>query len=337
MSGLAMARARHALARAGLDPQLGLVPLSSVTNEVWAAEDYVVRVNRHPVPRLWREATLASLLPPEVGCPPIVGYGGMIGADWMVNLRVPGEPLSRCWPTLDRDLRRDAIRQLAERIRRLHGFASPEPLPEFGAPQLLDTSSMGSPVEPTLHALDRAQQLPEVDPVVAVRLKVLVRDLAGALDRFPVMGMIHGDLHFENVLWYRDEITALLDFEYARPAPPDLELDVFLRFCAYPFLHVAPDYQHRTRAEDYEEVPAWLAEDLPELFAADRLLDRLRVYSIAYDVRDLLDSPPDRPVEELDHLHPYHRLLGTLDGRSHLDRLPLPCGQLSGSAAAASD
>jgi aminoglycoside phosphotransferase (APT) family kinase protein len=323
MSGLAMARARHALARAGLDPKLGLSRLSSVTNEVWAAEDYIVRVNRHPVPRLWREATLASLLPREVGCPPVIGYGGMVGADWMVNLRVPGEALSRCWPALTTDLRREAIRQLADRLRLLHSFSVAEPLPEFGAPQLLDTSTPGSPVEPVLQALDSAQELPEIDPVVAVQLKVLVRDLASALDQFPVMGMIHGDLHFENVLWYRDEITAVIDFEFSRPAPPDLELDVFLRFCAYPFLHVAPDYEDRTNTEDYEDVPTWLAEEIPELFAADRLLDRLRVYSIAYDVRDLLENPPDRPVEDLDHLHPYHRLLGMLEGQSHLDRLEI--------------
>ena len=324
MSGLAMARARHALARAGLDPKLGLTRLSSVTNEVWAAEDYIVRVNRHPIPRLWREATLASLLPQDVGCPPIIGYGGIIGSDWMVNLRVPGEALSRCWPTLTPQLRRDAIRQLADRVRLLHDFATPEPLPELGAPQLLDTTSLGSPVEPLLQALDIVQELPEIDPVMALQLKVLIRDLSSALDQFPVMGMIHGDLHFENVLWYRDEITALIDFEYTRPAPPDLELDVFLRFCAYPFLHVAPDYQDRTNCDDYAEVPGWLAEELPELFAADRLFDRLRVYAVAYDVRDLLESPPDRPVEDLDHLHPYHRLLGMLEGQSHLDRMEIP-------------
>ena len=324
MSGLAMARARGALTRAGLDSTLGLTRLSSVTNEVWAAEDYIVRVNRHPVPRLWREATLASMLPAEVGCPPIVSYGGMIGADWMINMRVPGESLSRCWPTLTPELRRSAIRQLADRLRALHGFSTTEPLPEFSAPQLLDTTALDSPVEPLLQALDDAQELPEVDPVVAVQLKVLVRDLVSALDQFPSMGMIHGDLHFENVLWYRDEITAVIDFEYTRAAPPDLELDVFLRFCAYPFLHVAPDYEDRTKPEDYADVPTWLAEDLPELFAADRLLDRLRLYSVAYDTRDLLENPPDRPVEDLDHLHPYHRLLGALEGHSHLDRLEIP-------------
>ena len=122
-----------------------------------------------------------------------------------------------------------------------------------------------------------------------------------------------GDLDFENVLWDGEKITALLDFEYARPGPPDLELDVFLRFCAFPFLHVAEDYEQVTLPGDYAEVPGWLAQDHPELFAHPRLRDRLRVYSIAYDLRELLMDPPDRPVELLSHLHPYHRLADTVE------------------------
>ena len=70
-----------------------------------------------------------------------------------------------------------------------------------------------------------------------------------------------------------------------------------------------------------------LGEDYPALFANPRLRDRLRVYSIAYDVRELLMDPPDRPVDQLSHLHPYHRLADTIGGRGHIDLLdvdPVP-------------
>jgi len=321
MSGLAMARARHALARAGLDPKLGLTRLSSVTNEVWAAEDYIVRVNRHPIPRLWREATLASLLPQDVGCPPIIGYGGIVGSDWMVNLRVPGEALSRCWPTLTPQLRREAIRQLADRVRLLHDFATPEPLPELGAPQLLDTTSLGSPVEPLLQALDIVQELPEIDPVMALQLKVLIRDLSSALDQFPVMGMIHGDLHFENVLWDGNRVTGLLDYKWARTAPPDLELDVLLRYCSLPFIYVDSTRRSQVSAASHAQAPWLLAESYPELFNAPRQFDRLRVYSIAHDVREVLLYPPPLPVDRLPEHHPYRRLIRMARGDSHLDLL----------------
>ena len=55
-------------------------------------------------------------------------------------------------------------------------------------------------------------------------------------------------------------------------------------------------------------MPYWLAEDYPELFGHPRLLDRLRLYCIAYDVRELLAFPPPTPVEQLSPHHPVHRL-----------------------------
>ena len=330
---MAMARARAALAKAGLDPSVDLQPLSSVTNEVWSAGKHIVRVNRHPVPRLWREATLSTLLlPAGVGCPPIVAYGGIVGADWMITERLPGQVLSRCWPAMSLDDRRRAIRQLAAKLRGLHELAPVEPLPEIATPQLLASSAGPGSVERLMSGLDVAQDLEHVDPVLIVRAKMLVRESLSALDPVPAETMIHGDIHFENVLWDGERITGILDFEWARAAAPDLELDVFLRFCAYPFLHVAEDYEQVTLPEDYAEVPHWLAEDHPALFAHPRLRDRLRIYSLAYDVRELLLDPPTRPVEELSHLHPYHRLADTVDGRGHVDLLDLDALRAAGVA-----
>src|SRR3954452_20373289 len=78
MSAFAEARARHALADAGLNSDVPLVPLRSVTNEVWVAGEHIVRLNRRQDHRLQREAMLAPYLPPELGYPPIVHYGGEI-------------------------------------------------------------------------------------------------------------------------------------------------------------------------------------------------------------------------------------------------------------------
>jgi aminoglycoside phosphotransferase (APT) family kinase protein len=323
-NGMAMARARAALAKAGLDPSVELQPLSSVTNEVWLAGKHIVRVNRHPVPRLWREATLSTmLLSAGVGCPPIVAYGGIVGADWMITERLPGQVLSRCWPAMSVGDRRRAIHQLAEKLKGIHAYRLGEPLPEVATPQLLASSAGPGSVDRLMSGLDAAQDMEHIDPVLIVRAKMLVRESLASLDPVPCQTLIHGDIHFENVLWDGERITGILDFEWARAAAPDLELDVFLRFCAYPFLHVAEDYEKVTLPEDYAVVPGWLAQDYPALFAHPGLRERLRVYSLAYDVRDLLLDPPSRPVDELSHLHPYHRLADTVDGRGHIDLLDL--------------
>lgn len=316
----AMARARRALAEAGLDEYAPLERSSSVSNEVWLTPEYAVRVNRHLNQRLRREAILGPLLPPEVGYPEVVAYGGQLGADWLVQRRVQGNILSRCWPGMPVTERRAAITQLAQVLRTLHRFVVPPDLPPpSNIPQLVGTGGIRA-VDPILAALDKVAVLPHVDQFFVADLRSLVLDHAAVLEPFGALTLIHGDLHFENILWDGVRITALLDFEYARAAPPDLDLDVLLRFCGYPFLHVAEDYEHLTRSEDYAPIPWWLADDYPDLFDHPKTFERLLLYSVSYDVRELLDFPPSRPPRELSRYHPYNRLDSVLRSTSHLHR-----------------
>jgi aminoglycoside phosphotransferase (APT) family kinase protein len=321
MASFEEARARRALEGAGLDYTMPLERASSVTNEVWVAERYVVRVNRRPDQRLRREADLGPLLPAEVGYPEIVAYGGQLGADWLVCERVPGLVLSRCWPAMTPSERREAVRQFAVKLEALHGFHCPPDLPEVETPQLLGGPRTFNPIDPLLSAIEEAKLLEHVDTGVLKAAERIVRDTAYTLDPWAVDTLVHGDLHFENVLWDGQRITTLLDFEWARSGPPDLDLDVFLRFCAYPFLHVAEDYEHLTLADDYADVPFWLAQAYPELFDHPHQFERVRIYCIAYDVRELLLFPPQRRPRELSEHHPYNRLVKTVYGFSHLDRL----------------
>ena len=317
----AMARARRALGEAGLDMHLPLARASSVTNEVWISDAYVIRVNRRPNQRLRREAFLGPLLPPEVHYPEIVAYGGELGADWLIVSRRPGQVLSRQWPSMSTGERRSAIRQFAVLLRNLHEVRCPEDLPEIdAAPQLLANREYGA-VAPLLAALDGLETMPHVDPRLVKSVREIVEDSHEVLEPFDTNRLVHGDLHFENVLWDGRAITALLDFEWARGGPPDLDLDVFLRFCAFPYLHVAEDYEAATLSKDYAPVPYWLAEDYPELFSHPDLLARMRLYCIAYDVRELLTFPPPKDAFHLSPHHPVNRLERTAKGISHLDRL----------------
>jgi hygromycin-B 7''-O-kinase len=320
-TGLGRARALRALAEAGLDGR-GLHRADSVTNEVFMTDDYVVRLNRDASPRLHREAMLSYCLPPEVGYPEIVHHGGESGDDWLILVRVPGQPLSRCWPTLSEGERREAVRQFAERLRVVHRTPCPVLDGLIDLPQALDPAPTGhQAVARLLDMLGRAARMPNVDVGILGDVAAHVEANAHVLDPFDATMLVHGDLTFENVLWDRGRITALLDFEYARPGPADLDLDVLLRFVAMPQWHVAPDYEALTRAEDYADVPWWLAEDYPALFAHPRQFERSQLYSLAWDVRELLAFPPTEPMRDLHRHHPLRRMAGVLRGTSYLDRL----------------
>lgn len=319
-ASLGVLRVKRALVSAGLDPDRPLVRIESATNEVWAGGDVVVRLNRRANPRLRREAMLAGHLPPEVRYPKVLATGVEAGDDWLVLERAPGTPLVRCWPLMNAEQRRNAVSQLLAAVRALHATPAPPELPgSSDTPQLLGLGQRA--IDPLCEALERASKLEHVDEGAVRETIAWVRLTRGVLDPFEATTLVHGDLHFQNVLWDGERVTALLDLEWARAAPPDVDLDVLLRFCVVPFLFVPEGREDEAKREDYADVPFWLKDEYPEWFAHPKIFDRLRLYSVGFDTRDLLANPPTRPSTELTRHHPYRRLLATMRGASHLDLL----------------
>jgi hygromycin-B 7''-O-kinase len=321
-------RARQVLQDAGLETNGDLRRAPSALNEVWLAGPYALRISTTPgASRLQHEAAVARSLPPGIPYPEIVAVGRATFGEWMVTKRLPGEVLSRPWATMRPDDRRRAVHEVGRILRALHQVRPPLTPPgraaanALEAPPYLADDSLECPhqlpVSRVVELLQRAATLPHVDPGLMAAAVERAEAAASAFEERR-HGLVHGDLHFENVLWDGTEITALLDLEWARPAPPDLDLDVFLRFCADPDLHVGADYEHLARRADYRDVPGWLRESYPELFAHPRLMDRLVVYGLAYDVRHLLLDPPDGPVSEMHPHHPHSRIRKLVENRSHL-------------------
>lgn len=316
----AQARARQALRQAGFDDPHSMVRASSTRNEVFITDDLVVRVNRQPNQRLRREALLCRFLPNAAWAPDVMAYGGEVGADFLVVRRRPGAPLSRWWPDLTPELRRRAVSHLAAALTELHQTPTPVQVPRVDqAPQLIDPRGI-TPVVPLLVAIDA---LRGAEPALMTHCQELVQSLGDCLNDYHQRTLIHGDLTFENILWDGAKLSAIVDFEWCRGAPLDLELDVLLRFCAFPHAHVADDYEHRTQAEDYLDVPVWLAEDRPDLFSRPDLADRLLLYSVSYCVQELTTTPHLMSMSRTTRgpLHPLTRLADLLDHRGHLDAI----------------
>jgi aminoglycoside phosphotransferase (APT) family kinase protein len=227
--------------------------------------------------------------------------------------------------------RRLAVRQLAFMLRALHQAECPVGLEDLGAPQLLKGGQGHEPTAPLLIGLERARSIDNVDVAIIDALVDVVRSTSRTLEPFDVTTLIHGDLTFETMLWDGQQVTALIDFEWSRAAPADLDLDVLLRFCSFPDLHVAEDYEDQTRAEDYEDVAWWLREDYPQLFNFPHALDRLRLYAIAFDVREVLAFPPPVPPTQLPPEHAVNRLTRLVTKRSYLDNLAGPDARFSSS------
>lgn len=291
----------------------------SLGNEVWVLTDHVLRIN--PVPgsrRLHTEAALSEALPAAVGHPVVLGSGTSRAGEWLLAERVVGEPLSRAWHDLDETRRRRAVHELGHRLRLIHATPPPPAVAEAwrDSPHVIEPDRL-------VALLSQASALPYVDRDMIDGARQMVARCAAHVDDESAWVLVHGDLHFENVLYADGRLTAVLDFEFARRAPRDLDLATLLRFCADPRLHVADDYAGDIRASDYGQVPGWLWEEYPELFAAPHLRDRLALYLLAFDLSQLVQSPPKVATADLPPFHPYHRVRRAVEGRDEVGRFVL--------------
>lgn len=309
---LAVARARRALQQAGLPIDDRVVQANSTRNEVLITGDYVVRINKEPNQRLRREAALVAELPNRSWTPRIVGHGGEIGADYLIVARRPGAPLSRAWPTMTPRDRRFAIAQLAEALDDLHNTPAPTDIPRLRRTTHLLDDGPGPTLLPLWQTIGALRRSANPDDRLIDLVESAVSERAHLFEGFSASHLVHGDLSFENILWDGRQITALLDFEWCRGAPPELDVDSINRYCRFPFAHVPEPAAREQRPEDYLEVMSWLSADLPELFATPDLDDRLLVIDIAFELHELVAHPHLESREALGPLHPLNRLASKL-------------------------
>ncbi len=308
----AITRARRALQHAGLPIDGEVVRANSTRNEVLMCGNYVVRVNREPNQRLRREAALCAELPIRSWTPRVLGHGGDIGADYLIVARRPGEPLSRCWPAMSPRDRRFAIAQLAEALDDLHHTPVPSTVPLLRrSTHLLDDGS-GPTLRPLWLAIGELRRSVDIDQRLLDLIETSVSERATLVEDFPTTHLIHGDLTFENILWDGRQITALLDFEWCRGAPAELDVDSIARYCRYPFAHVPEPAAQQQRSADYSDVLAWLSADLPDLFGIPHLDDRLLLFDIAFELQEVISHPDLGSRRELGALHPLNRLANRL-------------------------
>jgi Ser/Thr protein kinase RdoA (MazF antagonist) len=138
--------------------------------------------------------------------------------------------------------------------------------------------------------------------LVAETGRLLRRDahLGPALDA-GAAGVVHGDLHLQNVWCDGRRVTGLLDLEWARRAPSGVELARVLD---------EVDQDVVEGRAGHAELLAGLRRHLVQLVAVDRLPARLRLLRVAHQLRQLAvwptedagSAPPDHPVRRLAEL-----------------------------------
>ncbi len=97
-------------------------------------------------------------------------------------------------------------------------------------------------------------------------------------------GLIHGDLHFDNLI-YRDDKIYIIDFEKVWIAPIDYEFRIFNRCRFTPWLWASEQTDMLTVENDYQELLPDLIETYEELGRINYLWERLKMYQILEELK----------------------------------------------------
>ena len=98
-------------------------------------------------------------------------------------------------------------------------------------------------------------------------------------------GIIHGDLHFDNLI-YRNDRIYIIDFERIMVAPIDYDFKIFDRCQYHPWLWASEKTDMLTVEEDYQRLLPILIKNYGELRKIKYFWERLTIYQILDDLRE---------------------------------------------------
>jgi scyllo-inosamine 4-kinase len=294
------ANARFAIVRQHLPVEFcDSVHVESWSNDTWVNEDLVLRVCwRGDRERLLLEHELLVALPVSVPHASPVASGRIADLTWMLLRRIQGERLDLAWPSFSKDAHRDAVVDLANVLSNLHDWVPPlnvremllQPTMTLPATRdaIVGSTIVPLPLERVAFLLDCLEGFPGMSEELlrTVRKRIDILGSVVSASEFQDGPVVHGDAHFANALWFEGRLVALLDFEWARIGPSDLELEAACR--EDPIIEDAAESGPILASE----VPmlVWLRSGYPELFIRGDLTERLWLYELCYQVRRLSTS-----------------------------------------------
>jgi thiamine kinase-like enzyme len=91
--------------------------------------------------------------------------------------------------------------------------------------------------------------------------------------------LVHSDMNLTNILVENGKVSAILDFEFARQAPADYELQAIEAFCLYPN-DWAEEGNEVFCTADFANLIPLIRKHYPDLFEIRNLRERLNVYHV---------------------------------------------------------
>lgn len=192
--------------------------------------------------------------------------------------KIEGKTLYEIWYKLKEEERKEVILKLISSIRKLHNIK----VKEYDFKEYIKNK-----IKEYLTTCNITDELFE--------------DLLNDCDIYfkeNKFGLIHGDLHFDNIIYNNGKIT-LLDFEYTMPASIDYDFRILNRCKEVPWHWASAKTDMLTIENDYQNLIPTIIENYQQLKEIPYLEERLLIYDIIELLKDYKNTYNEQLLKEI--------------------------------------
>ncbi len=232
------------------------------TNTIYSIGDYIIRIcsSEKNEQRFKNEMSFYEINQDNDQIPKMyVGDSTKAQVPYMYEIieKIKGEPLYNQWYKMNINERKNVINKLVEALKKFH-------LKE------VEDINFSEVLKNRISHLQNKSSLP-------VDLFDMVKQIAEDLFTECKCGYIHGDLHFDNVM-YDDDKLSILDFERSLVGPIDYDFRILAMCEYYPWKWASASTDMITVESDYQGLMKMILDNYEELRNIPNIEKRLNYY-----------------------------------------------------------
>jgi len=225
---------------------------------------------------------LEKLLSIGTKVPKVFDSGIVDGKQYLLMEKVRGTNIVHGWMKFDMRQKENFIAQLAEELKKYHSLKFPQysiPICSGKSFSSLDAAFKDG----ALKGLIDFSQIRMDDLSIQQRkdlayLKNFYDEHISTLKEENTAVLVHNDIHLENIFYENEQLTGIIDFDWASYAPKDYELRHMVETFRYPLYTVEerlePLYENYQMIEEF----GFLKKYYPDLFKQNNLATRIRLF-----------------------------------------------------------
>ena len=204
---------------------------------------------------------------------------------YSIEEKVHGINLFTIWGTLSQEERKKVLMQLTNIFKIIHDIRC------LGNQAIF---SLQADFDKYLGKIITMELLPQgkVDYLCELKNRI------DSLFKTAKFGMIHGDIHYNNIVYLDGEIK-IVDFECYKAASLDREFDTLSRMVRNPNGFIHKESQTEVDSKDYKDIIPFFKEYYPEVCSLDGFGERLLMYDCLNSLKWYTIYPEHKPYNEI--------------------------------------